>query len=145
HVHALGHLGYNTASNGLTGHQSRMEIEKLHLREIAKMAKKFDSIPEGNGSMLDNTMIVYMSCSSGDHHCEGHDWPFVLLGGMSKKIKMGRYLEYPKYGDQGHQTVGSLYLSLMRAAGLETSESFGQPDSNLKHLTLKGPLSELMA
>lgn len=145
HVHALGHLGDNTASNGWTGHQSRMEIEKLHLREIAKMARKFDSIPEGNGSMLDNTMIVYMSCSSGDHHCEGHDWPFVLLGGMSKKIKMGRYIEYPKYGDQGHQTVGGLYLSLMQAAGLETSESFGQPDSNLKHLALKGPLSELMA
>jgi len=142
-VHALGHLQENTASNGWTGHQARMEVEKLHLKQIAKMAEKFASIPEGNGSMLDNTMIVYTSCSSGDHHCAGHDWPFVLLGGMGKKLNMGRYLEYPKYGSKGHRTVGNLYLSLMQAAGLNITETFGQLDSNLKHLNLKGPLAEL--
>ena len=142
-VHALGHLQENKASNGLTGHQARMEVEKLHLKQIAKMAEKFASILEGNGSMLDNTMIVYTSCSSGDHHCAGHDWPFVLLGGMGKKLNMGRYLEYPKYGSKGHRTVGNLYLSLMQAAGLNITETFGQLDSNLKHLNLKGPLAEL--
>jgi hypothetical protein len=140
----LGHLQDNKASNGWTGHQARMEIEKLHFKEIAKMAKKFASIPEGNGSMLDNTMIVYMSCSSGDHHCAGHDWPVVLLGGMGKKLKAGRYLEYPKYGSKGHRTVGNFYLSLMQAAGMKTSDSFGQSDSKLKDLDLKGPLQELM-
>jgi len=144
-VHALGHLQDNKASNGWTGHQARMEIEKLHLKQIAKMAEKFAGIPEGNGSMLDNTMIVYMSCSSGDHHCAGHDWPVVLLGGMGEKLKMGRYLEYPKYGSKGHRTVGNLYLSLMQAAGMKTSESFGQQDATLKDLDLKGPLQELMA
>ena len=145
HVHALGHLGENTASNGWSGHQARMEIEKLHFQEIANMAKKFESIPEGDGTMLDNTMIVYMSCSSGDHHCDGYDWPFVLLGGMNKKLKMGRYIEYPKYGDQGHRTVGNLYISLMHAAGLQTPKTFGQSDANLKQLNTAGPLEELMA
>jgi hypothetical protein len=144
-VHALGHLQENKASNGWTGHQARMEVEKLHLKQIAKMAKKFAGIPEGNGSMLDNTMIVYMSCSSGDHHCAGHDWPTILLGGMGKKLNMGRYLEYPKYGSEGHRTVGNLYLALMHAAGMKTPETFGQLDSNLKHLNLKGPLEELMS
>ena len=144
-VHALGHLQENKASNGWTGHQARMEVEKLHLKQIAKMAEKFASIPEGNGSMLDNTMIVYTSCSSGDHHCAGHDWPFVLLGGMGKRLNMGRYLEYPKYGSKDHRTVGNLYLSLMQAAGLNITETFGQLDSNLKHLNLKGPLAELMS
>jgi len=143
-VHSIGHLQDNKASNGWTGHQARMEIEKLHLQQIATMAKKFDSIPEGNGTMLDNTMIVYMSCSSGDHHCAGYDWPFVLLGGLGK-LKTGRYIEYPKYGDKGHRTVGNLYLSLMQAAGMETQETFGQLDSNLKDLDLKGPLAELMS
>lgn len=143
HVHALGHLGENTASNGWTGHQARMEIEKLHINEIAKMADKFDQIPEGDGSMLDNTLIVYMSCSSGDHHCEGHDWPFVMVGGMNGKLKMGRYLEYPKYGDPGHRTVGNLYLALMQAAGMKNESTFGQPDSSLKHLDLRGPLQEI--
>lgn len=144
-VHSIGHLQENTASNGWTGHQARMEIEKLHLKQIANMAKKFDSIPEGNGSMLDNTMIVYMSCSSGDHHCGGYDWPFVLLGGMGKKLKTGRYVEYPKYGDKGHRTVGNFYLSLMHAAGMRTPDTFGQQDSNLQDLDLTGPLHELIA
>ncbi len=144
-VHSLGHLQENMASNGWTGHQARMEIEKLQLKQIAEMAQKFSSIPEGNGTMLDNTMIVYMSCSSGDHHCAGHDWPFVLLGGMGGKLTAGRYLEYPKYGDKGHRTVSSLYLTLMHAAGMQTPGTFGQPDSNLKHLDLTGPLEQLMA
>ena len=30
-------------------------------------------------STVQMTMIVYMSCSSGDHHCAGHDWPTILL------------------------------------------------------------------
>ncbi len=145
HVHAIGHLGENKASNGWTGHQARTEIEKLHLNEIAKMAKKFDSIPEGDGTMLDNTMIVYMSCSSGDHHCGGYDWPFVLLGGLGNKLNMGRYIQYPKYGDNGHRTTGNLYLSLLQAVGLKTAATFGQLDSNLTHLDVKGPLQELMS
>jgi len=143
-VHAIGHLQDNKASNGWTGHQARMEIEKLHMKEIAKMARKFASVPEGNGSMLDNTLIVYMSCSSGDHHCAGHDWPFVLLGGLGNKLRSGRYLEFPKYGMQGHRTVGNLYLSLMESVGMKIPATFGQPDSNLKSLELRGPLEELM-
>ena len=144
-VHALGHLQDNKASNGMTGHLARMEIEKLHLKEISKMAKKFAAIPEGNGTMLDNTMIVYTSCSSGDHHCAGHDWPFVLLGGMNNKLRAGRYIEYPKYGAKGHRTVGNLYISLMQAAGMQTEKTFGQPDATLQDLDLDGPLTELMA
>ena len=144
HVHAIGHLGENKTSNGWTGHQARVEIEKLHLKEIAKMAAKFDAIPEGDGTMLDNTIIAYMSCSSGDHHCGGYDWPFVLIGGMGRRLKMGRYIEYPKYGDKGHRTTGNLYLTLMNAAGMKTGATFGQLDANLKHLDLKGPLAELL-
>lgn len=143
-VHNLGHLQDGKASNGWTGHQARQEVEKVQLKCIAEMAKKFDRIPEGNGTMLDNTTIVYMSCAGGDHHGGQADWPFVLVGGMANKLKMGRYIEYPKYREQGHRTIGNLYLSLMAAAGMRIPETFGQLDSNLKDLDLTGPLAELM-
>ena len=39
------------------------------MKQIAIMAKKFDRIPEENGTMFDNTMIVYMSFSSEVSHC----------------------------------------------------------------------------
>lgn len=143
-VHSLGHTHLNPASNGWTGYQARAEIEKLHLQGVVDMAKQLDVIPEGNGTMLDNTLIVYMSCAGGDHHGGMADWPFILLGGMANKIKMGRYIEYPKYKDKGHRTIANLYLTLMQAAGLQIPETFGQLDPNLKHLDLTGPLAELL-
>lgn len=145
HVHALGHNDPGISSNGWDGLRCRMEIEKLHLNYIADMAEKLDRIPEGNATMLDNTLIVYMSCNGGDHHGGQADWPFILVGGMADKLNMGRYIEYPKYRETGHRTIANLYLSLMQAAGMQTPETFGQLDANLKDLDLSGPLEELMA
>lgn len=144
-VHAIGHLDTNTASNGWTGFEARREIEQLHLKQIAKMAESLDGVSEGDGTMLDNTLIVYMSCAGGDHHGGQADWPFLLVGGLSGKLKMGRYIEYPKYQEAGHRTIANLYLSFMHAVGLPAPETFGQLDGNLKHLDLRGPLSELLA
>ena len=109
------------------------------------MAKKLRTIPEGDGAMLDNTTIVFMSCAGGLHHGGQRDWPFVLVGGKSSGLKSGRYLQYPSYQNDGHRTIANLYLSLMQSAGMKTEDSFGQPDASLKHLDVAGPLSELMA
>jgi hypothetical protein len=144
-VHSLGHLQDGKSTNGMTGHEARAAIERLHLTGIAGLAKKLESMPEGNGTMLDNTLIVYLSCAGGDHHGGQSDWPYVLVGGMAGKLRMGRYLEYPKYCEAGHRTIGNLYLSFMYAAGMNPPESFGQLDANLKDLDLTGPLSELIA
>ena len=95
--------------------------------------------------MLDNTLIVYLSCSGGAHHDGQKDWPFVLVGGMAKKLKMGQYVEYAGYKDQGHRTIANLYLTFMHAAGINAPETFGQLDGSLRHLNLTGPLEELMA
>lgn len=143
-MHSLGHLQDELASNGLNGFETRKVVEEVHLGCIAKMTEQFDRIPEGNGTMLDNTLIVYMSCSGGDHHGGQMDWPYILLGGMANKLKMGRYIEYPKYQEKGHRTIANLYLTLMQAAGMETPDTFGQLDANLKDLPLTGPLEELI-
>lgn len=144
-VHNLGHLQDGKATNGMTGFEARAAVEDLHLKGIREMARRLDSIPEGNGTMLDNTLIVYTSCAGGDHHGGMADWPFILVGGMANKLKMGRYLEFPKYEEGGHRTIANLYLSFMHAAGMEAPDTFGQLDSKLKHLDLNGPLAELMA
>jgi hypothetical protein len=99
-----------------------MEVEKSHFAHIAKMATKLDSIPEGNGSMLDNTLIVYVSCSGGAHHDGQLDWPFVLVGGMARKLKMGQYIEYPKYKDEGHRTIVQPLPLLDAGGGDERSQ-----------------------
>lgn len=144
HVHALGHLGDGITANGWDGPRARKEVDKLQLGFVAKMAKHLKTIPEGNGTMLDNTMIVYTSCAGGQHHDGQKDWPFVLIGGMSNRLKSGRYIQYPSYQNTGHRTIANLYLSLLQSAGLQTEDHFGQLDAQLKDLDLNGPLSELM-
>ncbi|MEN8773464.1 MAG: hypothetical protein ABF379_16250 [Akkermansiaceae bacterium] len=64
---------------------------------------------------------------------------------MAGKLKMGHYLEFPKYRESGHSTIGNLYLSFLQAAGVKLPETFGQADFNLKDLDVTGPLAELMA
>ena len=142
-LHAIGH-GAELPS-GLNSYQMRKKVDAYHMGLVAKMAQTFERIPEGNGTMLDNTLIVYLSCAGGKHHGGNTDWPAVLLGGCGDKLKMGQYLQYPSYKQAGHKTLGNLYLSLLAAGGVENGEHFGQIDPALKDLDLKGPLQELLA
>ena len=61
---------------------------------IAQLADLLDSIPEANGTLLDNTMILMVSeISHGGHD---HDrWPVAIIGG-GNFLRTGRYLNYEK-------------------------------------------------
>jgi len=142
-LHAIGHG--READNGWTAQRTRREIDKYHLSLIAEMAGKLDRIPEGDGSMLDNTLIVYTSCAGGSHHAGQEDWPFVLVGGVRQRLKMGQYLQFPTYLNAGHRTVANLYLAIQEAAGIQTADHFGQPDTVLKDFDVSGSLSEILA
>jgi hypothetical protein len=142
-LHAIGHG--READNGWSAERTRREVDKHHLSLIAKMAQKLDGIPEGDGSMLDNTLIVYTSCAGGSHHAGQEDWPFVLVGGLRKRLKMGQYLQFPTYQKPGHRTIANLYLAIQEAAGIQTNDHFGQPDTVLKDFDISGPLSEILA
>jgi hypothetical protein len=141
-LHAIGHGG---TSKGYTSVEMRRMIDAYHLKLIHDMALKFEAIKEGGGTMLDSTMIVYLSCAGGKHHGGNTDWPVVLVGGMANKIKMGRYIAYPSYTQIGHRPLSTVYQSLMAASGIEIGETFGDTDPALKDLDIKGPLTELMA
>ena len=73
------------------------------------MAKKLESVKEGAGTMLDNTVIVYLSDSGDGHHPNLHEWPVVLLGDLGGALKTrGRYLQLPAYGTKNHCTMANL-------------------------------------
>jgi len=94
--------------------------------------------------MLDNTLIVYLSDSAEGHHPVCEEWPFLLIGNLGGRLKLGnRYLRYPWYGHTGHRTLANLYLSLLHAVG-DRRETFGIADSALKDLNQTGPLAELL-
>ena len=143
-VHSVGH---GASSGAYTSQDCRDVIRSFHFELIANMAAKLESTPEGNGTMLDNTIIVYVSDNSDKHHSSATEWPMVVLGNLNGKLNSsGRYLAYPRYGTSAHHhTIGNWLTTLCHVAGVP-QDHFGQPDFALgKTKDQLGPLNELLA
>lgn len=139
--HGIGHGG---SYNGMTWEDMSIKIRRFHFEQIARVMKKLESIKEGDGTMLDNTCVVYLSDAAEGHHSRCWEWPMVLIGDLGGRLKAGRYVEYPYWGKKGHKTIGNLYTTLLHAVG-DKRTHFNQQDPMLKDLDTKGPLSELLA
>ncbi len=137
------HTGHGGSQNGMSWEETYNMIRRFHFDLIARLAKKLDSVPEGDGTMLDNTVIVYLSDGAEGHHSRCWEWPVVVLGNAGGKLKTGRYVDYPGYGQLGHRTTANLYTTFLHLAG-SSVERFGMADPNLKDLDQTGPLTELL-
>lgn len=140
--HAIGH---GKGVDGKTPEECRVVIRRFHAKLIADLAAKLQAAREGEGSVLDRTLIVYLSDSGESHHPSLKEWPVVLIGDLGGRLKSaGRYLQYPAYQSAGHRTMSNLYLTLLQAAGAPR-ENFGLRDPGLKDVEVVGPLPELLA
>ena len=137
------HTGHGGSQNGMTWDQTYDMIRRFHFDLIADLVKKLESVPEGDGNMMDNTIILYLSCAAEGHHSRCWEWPFVMIGDAGGRLRTNRYVDYPGYGQIGHRTTSNLYTTLLHLAGDER-ERFGQADPNLKDLDQSGPLAELL-
>ncbi len=142
-VHSIGH----GSSNGeMTAQQCRDRIRRFHLELTAGMASRLAEVPEGDGTMLDNTLIVYVSDNSNLHHSTAFEWPMLVLGDLGGALRAGgRYLAWPRYGKQGHRTIGNWLTTVCHAAGAPV-DHFGQADLALSSdVDQLGPLQELLS
>ncbi|MBI1371773.1 MAG: DUF1552 domain-containing protein [Phycisphaera sp.] len=143
-VHGIGH---NESSNGKTGFECRDVIRRHHFELIAHLADKLKRVPEGEGNMLDNTMIVYISPAGDRHHGKLDSWPMVILGGCGKRLKLpGRYLQFPGYGQKDHKTIGNWWTSVLNAYG-NPIKHYGDFDPALMKggFDQEGPIPEIIA
>jgi hypothetical protein len=139
--HSIGHGG---SYQGKTWADLYNMIRRYHFDLIAGLCRKLEKVKEGDGTMLDNTLIVYLSDGAEAHHSRCWEWPMVLIGNLGGKLKAGRYIDYPGYGQKNHRTTANMYVTLLQLAGSKR-ESFGMADPNLKDLDQHGPLAELLA
>lgn len=142
-VHSVGH---GASSGSMSSQDCRNLIRKFHFNLISEVARKLENIPEGDGNMLDNTVIVYVSDNSDKHHSTATEWPMVVLGNLGGRLKSnGRYLAYPGYGKANHHhTIGNWFTTLCHVAGTPV-DHFGTPDFAIgKEKDQTGPLSELL-
>ncbi len=137
-------IGHGSSYQNHSAPDLHARIRRGHMVELAKFVRKLMSIPEGNRTLMDNTLIVYMSDAADQHHPVADEWPHILIGDLGGRLRAGnRYLRYPWYGQPGHRTVANLYTTFLHAVG-DRRERFGLPDLQLVDLNQDGVLEELL-
>jgi len=107
-------------------------ITHFHLSQLAYLAGKLDSMPEGDGTVLDNSCVMWLSNLWIGRKHDNTRLPVVLAGGLGGTIKTGRALNYLDAGNDNRQMC-RLYLSIMDRFGLKL-EHFGDTSARLTDL-----------
>src|SRR6266699_3286996 len=123
--------GHHAASHNNTS-DGYERIARFHLSQLAYLATKLDNMPEGNGTVLDNSCLLWMSNMWIGRKHDNTRLPLVLAGGLGGTLETGRTLDYLQAGDDNRKMC-SLYLSLMDRMGVKL-ERFGDADTRLARL-----------
>jgi hypothetical protein len=87
-------LSHNT---GADAQRQKHAIERWYFQRMAELLQQLDSVPEGNGTMLDNTMLIYANeLAEGAPHSVAPAITMVA-GKAGGKLKTGRFLDLPNY------------------------------------------------
>jgi hypothetical protein len=107
-------------------------ISRFHLGHLAYLAAKLDAMPEGEGTVLDNSGLMWLSNMWAGWKHDNMKVPVVIAGGMGGTLETGRSLDYLYAGDDNRKLC-SLYLSIMDRMGVPLDQ-FGDADIRLAGL-----------
>ncbi len=109
-----------------------LRITQYYISQLAYLAGKLQAMPEGSGTVLDNTCLLWLSnMFSGSNH-DNTTLPVLTVGGLGGTLATGRVLNYRDKGDENRK-ICSLYLSLMDKMGV-TLEHFGDANTRLANI-----------
>jgi hypothetical protein len=107
-------------------------ISRYYVSNLAYLAGRLDAMPEGKGTVLDNTCLLFLSNMwSGERH-DNTKLPILTVGGLGGALETGRVLNFSQAGESGRKLC-SLHLSLMDRMGVSLPR-FGDADSRLADL-----------
>ncbi len=123
-------------SHHIASHHDRSEeyerITRYFVSQLADLAGRLQAMPEGEGTVLDNTCLLWLSSMfSGSVH-DNSKLPILTLGSLGGTLATGRVLDYRDKGDENRKLC-SLYLSLMDRMGVQL-ERFGDAETRLAGL-----------
>ena len=123
--------GHHAAShdNSSDGYE---RIARFHLSQLAYLATKLDGMPEGDGTVLDNSCLMFLSNMWIGRKHDNTRLPLVLAGGLGGTLQTGRTLDYLKAGDDNRKLC-SLYLSILDRMGVKL-DHFGDAETRLERL-----------
>jgi hypothetical protein len=107
-------------------------VTRFHVSQFAALAKKLDAMPEGEGTVLDHSCLLFLSNMWSGWKHDNMKLPVLTVGGLGGALKTGRSLNYLYAGDENRR-VCSLYLSLMDRFGVQL-QRFGDAETRLTDL-----------
>jgi hypothetical protein len=129
-------IGISDPHHPLTHHRRNEEMmEKVarinchHLEQFAWFIGKLQATPDGDGTLLDHSAVVYGSgIADGNRHTH-HDLPVLVVGKALDNFRQGRHLRYPV-----ETPMANLYLTLLDRAGVNI-EKLGDSNGKLEPLS----------
>ena len=121
--HDISHHGGNAEKKAKLA-----KINRFHMTQFAYFLERLKSVREGEGTLLDNCMIVYGSgIADGNAHSH-HDLPVLLAGRGGGAFQTGRHVQFPT-----NTPMTNLYLAMLERMGV-TAERLGDSTGVLKGL-----------
>jgi hypothetical protein len=125
--HDLSHHGHDPKKQ-----EKIRTINRFHVEQYAYLLGRLKSVHEGDGTLLDHSMIVYGSGISDGNAHNHEDLPILLAGRGNGRIEPGRHLVYPK-----ETPLTNLHVSLLDRIGAPV-ERFGDSTGRLSSLGGEG-------
>jgi hypothetical protein len=106
-----------------------LTVNRFFTQQVAYIADKLDHVAEGDRTLLDNSLILYLSSMMTGNH-NNDQLPVVLLGRGGGRVKTGRVLDYLS---KPNRKMCGLYLSLMDTCGVRL-DAFGDATERLAEI-----------
>jgi hypothetical protein len=105
------------------------KINQYHVKMLAHLVENLAKTPDGDGTLLDHSLVLYGSNMGNSNQHVHYDVPHVLIGGLNGKLQGGRHLAYPT------KTIptGNLLLTLLDKYDIH-QESIGDSTGHLENL-----------
>lgn len=129
-------IGVPDGHHSVTHHQNdpdkidkTMKIDRLHVEAFSYLLDRLKATPDGDGTLLDHSLILYgSSISDGNAHTH-HDLPLVLAGGATVKVQGGRHVRH-----KPETPMNNLLVSMLDKAGVH-AETLGDSTGTLSQLS----------
>jgi hypothetical protein len=123
---ALGLQGHHTISHDrATGHwEDWGRLDRWYAKQFAYFMDKMKNTKDVNGSLLDNTLILYGSACSTTHNAR--NCPLILAGGSKLGLQHGTYTKF----EEKEERLSNLFVSMLNKLDIET-ESFSDSTGKL--------------
>ena len=119
-------IGIPDAFHPLSHHQNNPQkldrlakVQTFHTQMFAKFVKKMAEMPDGDGTMLDNSILLFGSNMSNSNAHDHFPLPTAIVGGGGGRIKGNQHLRYPD-----RTPIANMHVALLNRVGIET-EKFG--------------------